>query len=104
MIAASIRSATTSTSDCGWTFRSSTLLMPSPSLRRRGLPRGLSGQAAEYRSVEQPGPARIILVEEPAHQFAGSVEARYRLVDEIEHLRVGVDLETAEGESDAAGD
>src|SRR5262245_40646173 len=63
-----------------------------------------AGDPAEYRAGGEPRSARIVEIEQSAHEFAGGVEATDRLVVGIEHLAVGVDAHAAERERYAAGD
>jgi hypothetical protein len=53
--------------------------------------------------VKQAGAARIVLVEYAPDQLSRGVETGDRLVREVEHPSVGVDLEPAESEGDPAG-
>src|SRR6266702_6706791 len=72
--------------------------------RSRGLCRVRPGDASEHRAVGEAGSARIVQVEDSADQFAGRVQARYRISVGGYHLRAGVDAQPAEGGGDPAGD
>src|SRR5690606_28161755 len=64
-----------------------------------------AGELAEYGPGREPGAARIVVIEDPAHELAGGIEsldAVARLVLDLSALRI--DLEAAEAEGDAAGD
>src|SRR6516165_688918 len=61
------------------------------------------GDLAENRAGYKAGTARVIEIEQPADQFAGGVEAGYRLLRGVEYSPVGVDAQAAKREGDAAG-
>src|SRR5579862_4336541 len=69
------------------------------SLRRRamafsvlqGASRRGAGDLAEDSAGDEAGAARIVEVEDPAHQFAGRIEPADRLIIGVEHLRIGID-------------
>src|SRR5215468_2072694 len=69
-----------------------------------GLPGRGTGDLAEDRARHEPGAAGVIEIEQAADQLARGVEAADRLALGVDHARVGVDLEAAEGEGNAAGD
>ena len=70
---------------------------------RRGQAPGLDTlHAPEHRARHQPGAARVVEVEQPAHHFTGCIKAGDGLVLDVEHVAAGVDLHPTEGEGDAA--
>src|SRR5215218_9958401 len=62
-----------------------------------------AGNLAEHRIAGLTGVAGIIVKEQTNH-VAGGIKPADRLARRAEHLGLGVDLKTAEGERDAADD
>ena len=63
--------------------------------------RAPAGDAAEDGAGHQAGAAGVVVVEEPADDLAGGVEAGDRVAGRVLDLGVVGDLEAAEGEGDA---
>src|SRR5258708_38185392 len=57
----------------------------------------------EHSAVGQARSARVVEPEDAADQLARGVQARDRLAVGADHPRVGIDLQAAERERDAAG-
>src|SRR5262249_30643545 len=97
-----------------WTSELSTAVAATARDRRPGrawrlrhlpgaLPGAAAGDTAEHRSVHEPSAARIIEVEEPAHELAGRKQAGYGRSVGVDDARARVDLKPAEGEGQPAG-
>src|SRR5205814_4613641 len=64
----------------------------------------VSRDAPEDGAISEPGTAGIVEPEDAADELACGVEPPDRLAVGAQHLRIGVDLQSAEAEGDAAGD
>src|SRR5262245_10635313 len=62
-----------------------------------------AGEIAEHRIAGLPGAGRVVVKEQP-DDVAGCEQPLYRLAAGIDHARLGVDLDAAEAERDAARD
>ena len=62
-----------------------------------------AGNSSEDRARHQASASRIVEIKKPAHQFAGRVQAGDGLTVSIDHAAGRIDLQSAEGKSDATG-
>src|SRR5687768_15140268 len=103
----SSRASCSTTARCSPSGSSTRRTPPSASRNttdRSALPRRRpAGDAPENRAGHEPGPARVILIEETADELTRGEEPRHRPLLEIHHLPVARDPQTAEGERDARG-
>src|SRR5215472_18496648 len=60
-----------------------------------------AGKTAEDRAGHQPGAAGVVMIKEPADDFASSKETGDLPAGSVLDLRLVRDLESAEGEGDA---
>ena len=72
-------------------------------VRRSAPARGRAGDPPEHRAGHQAGAARIVEVEQAAHQLARRVQAGNRMAVGIDDAALGIDLEPAEREGHPAG-
>src|ERR1043166_3800477 len=77
------------------------LAMATSLVLRQHCARAAAGEIAEHGVARLPGAGRVIVEEQP-DDVAGRVESLDRLVAGIDHARLGVDLDAAEGERHAA--
>src|SRR4051794_29836880 len=84
-------------------FAATGFILPSILAPCRRCRRACAGNPAEYRAVSESRTTRIVEPEDAAHQLAGGVQAADQLAVRVDDLPVGVDLQAAEAERDAAG-
>src|SRR3990172_7843308 len=65
---------------------------------------GFAGELAEDGAAHEAGPTGGVVIEEPADQLPGRVQARNRAVLRVQDFRPRGDPEAAEGEGDPARD
>src|SRR5208282_5713865 len=70
---------------------------------RCALAGGSAGDLAKDGTVHQAGAARIVEIEQPAHQLAGRKQPGDRRAISVDDAGGGVDLDAAEGEGEPAG-
>src|SRR6185369_16406869 len=75
-------------------------LISVPAQHRAGAP---AGQMAEHRIAGLAGARRVVVKEQP-NDIAGGKQALDRLIAGVDDARLGIDLDAAEAESDAARD
>src|SRR3990172_4164692 len=63
-----------------------------------------AGEPAEHRAGGEPGAARVVVIEDAAHQLAGGVEPGDGLAGGVLDFALPADLDAAKAEGDAAGD